>query len=550
MSHNKLFKSLVASSAILLALLATSNAYADDTASEIKALRAQLRELEKRVAAQDTKVKQVRAEVAAAPVAYRGGPVYKGDPRAPGIGPWQFGGVTVTPGGFIALEGAYRSRATGSDFITPFQNLPFNNNVAGNAGEFRLTPRQSRMSMLVQGKVNPVTSLSGYGEFDFGGAAQTANYNQSNSFTPRVRHLYATVDRSDFGAHLLAGQTWSLVTASAKGISPRQELIPLTIDGGYVPGFNYVRQAQIRVTKDLGDFTVAASVENPATVIASAGAAPLVNGFTTGLLGATNNNSANTITLNHVPDIAGKIAYDPSGWGRPVHIEGWGLARDFTNRFGQTTAFASPAALAGGPFASHDTFGGGGGGTVFVSALPKVLDLQFSASYGKGIGRYSTSQLSDVTVDPFGNFHALPTLSMLAGVVYHALPELDIYAYAGQDRITSTSFANNGTNTYGYGNPFYNNSGCNIENSAVACQGNNKVVRQITGGFWDKIYSGDYGRLQVGMQYSYTQRISFPGSWGAQAAATTVGASNIGGVTAQSNTHIIMGSLRYYPFQP
>ena len=557
MSQKQVFKSLVASSAILLALLATSNAYADDTATEIKLLRAKLRELEHRLDNQETKVRAVRAAVAAPAVAggpgYVGGPIYKGDPRAPGIGPWQFGGVTITPGGFVALEGVYRSHATGSDFITPFQNLPYNQSVAGNNGEFRLTPRQSRVSLLVQGKVNPVTLLSGYGEFDFGGAAQTANYNQSNSFTPRVRHLYATVDRSDFGAHLLAGQTWSLITASAKGITPRQELIPLTIDGGYVPGFNYTRQAQVRVTKDLGDFTIAASVENPATVIAGAAGAPFVNGYTTGIAGATNNNSANTITLNRVPDIAGKIAWDPSGWGRPVHIEGWGLARDFTNRYGSSTLAgvpASPFYLSGGPFASHDTFGGGGGGTVFVSALPKVLDLQFSASYGHGIGRYSTSQLSDVTVDQFGQYHTLPTLSMLAGVVYHALPELDLYVYAGQDRVTGTSYSNVGTNQFGYGNPFFNNSGCNIENSGTTCTGNNKVVRQITGGFWDKIYSGDYGRLQVGMQYSYTQRISFPGSWGTGTTASSAGASNIGGVTAQSNTHIVLGSLRYYPFQP
>ena len=564
MSQQRVFKRLVASSAILLALLATSNAYADDTAAEIKLLRAKLRELEHRLDNQETKVRAVRAAVVAAPVAgpgYAGGPVYKGDPRVPGIGPYQFGGVTITPGGFVALEGVYRSRALGSDFITPFQNIPYNQSVPGQVGEFRATPRQSRFSVLIQGKVNPVTTLSGYGEFDFGGAAQTANYNQSNSFTPRVRHLYATIDRDDYGFHVLAGQTWSLATASAKGLGPRQELIPLTIDGGYVPGFVYTRNAQLRLIKDLpANFSAAVSAENPATVYGgtvpsnigtgAAGApgggtaSPLVNGIAYGVVGATNNNNGNTITLNHVPDVIGKVAWDPTNFGRTVHVEGWGLGRDFTNRY-QSLNAGVPGVTFGNPM-THDTFGGGGGGTILVSVIPKVLDVQVSGAYGRGIGRYGTAQLPDVTVGGDGQIKPLAQQAILVGLTYHALPELDLYAYAGREKTTSfTSTAFNGAQ-FGYGNGNFNNQGCSIENTAAAtCVGNTKEIRQITGGFWDKIYSGVYGRLQIGAQYSYTQRFSFAGLNGA-----TPAAANFTSVTARTDEHIVLGSLRYYPFQP
>ena len=122
--------------------------------------------------------------------------------------------------------------------------------------------------MLTQGDVDPVTHLSGYGEVDFLGAAQTANSNESNSFNLRARHLYLTVDNDFFGAHLLAGQTWSLATMNTKGIVPRKEDIPLTIDAQYVPGFVWQRTPQIRLVKDF-DYNISAAIsaENPATTI-------------------------------------------------------------------------------------------------------------------------------------------------------------------------------------------------------------------------------------------------------------------------------------------
>ena len=122
----------------------------------------------------------------------------------------------------------------------------------GATDEFRLSARQSRASLLAKGDVDPVTHLAGYIEVDFLGAAQTANSNESNSYKPRIRHVYATFDQDDWGAHVLAGQTWSLITMNTKGIIPRQEDIPLTIDAQYVPGFIWARQPQLRFVKDFG----------------------------------------------------------------------------------------------------------------------------------------------------------------------------------------------------------------------------------------------------------------------------------------------------------
>ena len=166
-----------------------------------------------------------------------------------------------------------RSAFLGADIGSPpYSNIPFENVPSSHSGEFRFSARQSRFSLLTQGDVDPVTHLAGYGEFDLLGAAQTANSNESNSFTPRIRHLYLTADSDFWGAHLLAGQEWSLATMNTKIIMPRQEDIPLTINAQYVPGF-VERTPQIRLVKDIDkNVSAAISAENPATTIA--GTAP------------------------------------------------------------------------------------------------------------------------------------------------------------------------------------------------------------------------------------------------------------------------------------
>ncbi len=107
---------------------------------------------------------------------------------------------------------------------------------------------------------------------DFLGAATTANSNESNSYNPRIRHLYTTVDWDALGLHLLAGQTWSLVTLNDKGITPRNEVSPAVIDAQYVPGFTWARQPQFRIVGDWNKkFWLALSIENAQTANTASG---------------------------------------------------------------------------------------------------------------------------------------------------------------------------------------------------------------------------------------------------------------------------------------
>ena len=55
------------------------------------------------------------------------------------------------------------------------------------------------------------------------------------------------------------------------GLVPRQENVPLTIDAQYVVGFNWERQATLRVVKDFDDHKIWAgfSIEEPQTLFSS-----------------------------------------------------------------------------------------------------------------------------------------------------------------------------------------------------------------------------------------------------------------------------------------
>src|SRR5580698_3715387 len=171
------------SGAALAALLVTGSmaAQADESnaelAAEIHELKAQLRHLEGRVEKQRVVIHQVQVKAntfqANAAVPY--------EPPAPWDKKFHLNGITITPGGFIAAEGVYRTRDTGGDFSPAFGSLPNYTSAPAHSNEIRGTARQSRFSLLVDGDYNPDVHVSGYGEFDFLAAGVTANSTESNS---------------------------------------------------------------------------------------------------------------------------------------------------------------------------------------------------------------------------------------------------------------------------------------------------------------------------------------------------------------------------------
>jgi hypothetical protein len=458
------------------------------------------------------------------------------------------GGVKWTFGGFLAAESAYRSRDTGDDVDTKFSNIPFAGGTSSapisttsgatttypttNAknDQFLYSSRQSRLSIKAEGDINDSTHVTGYYETDFLGGAQTANMNESNSYNMRVRQLWSSVDWSDYGLHLLAGQAWSLLTLDSVGITPLKEVLPPTIDAQYQVGFTWARQTQLRLVKDWDQkWWLGISVENPQTAGIGSLAGTGTKGYATSTATVAAGNTydeLNSVSLNQIPDVIVKFAADP-GWG---HYEVFGISREFTTRVTPLTADGGPEATS-----NQTAHGSGFGVGMLLPLVPKVLDLQFSGMSGKGIGRYGTAQLDDITYTASGAPQPLKENMALGTLTWHASDAFDLYAAGGREQ--EDSYLTSGVNglPLGYGAAVlgYNNSDCLIYGAPSDCTGQTRSVKEQTIGFWWKFYQGKFGRVQFGTQFSHASRQLF---------------TDIHGNAPTAADNMFFTSFRYYPF--
>jgi len=182
---------------------------------------------------------------------------------------FHFKGLTLTPGAFLEGTMLVRTRNENADIANNYSAIPPNESSNAKLSEFRGTARNSEFSLLVQGTAG-TTKLKGYVETDFLGAAPTANYVESNSWTPRLRQLWVQLDRPS-GWTITAGQMWSLLTTNQQGIATLAELRPGTEDGQYVVGFTWTRQRAFRVAKNFNNKIWGAfAVENPENTYSAA----------------------------------------------------------------------------------------------------------------------------------------------------------------------------------------------------------------------------------------------------------------------------------------
>jgi hypothetical protein len=435
----------------------------------------------------------------------------------------HYKGMTLTPGGFLAAETVFRNRATSGDINTPFTGIPYPGNSLSKVTENNFTARQSRLSLLAEGKLGSA-KIGGYYEADFLSAGTTSNNRQSNSYTWRTRQAWGQVSWEN-GWSLTGGQMWTLAAENRKGIANRQEALPMVIDPQYNVGFTWARQYGFRVVKNFHDkFALAASVEAPQTTIGGRGFSAVTSTSATGAVttsqnfwinapgaggGLYNAFDATGYSTNKAPDFIVKAAWDPR-WG---HYEVLGIISEFRSRIypcavvgttaGNLPAPATPTVVpcsidgslkpsAVGAFSDSRT-GGGAGASAKVPLFAKKLDVSAKFVAGSGIGRYGSAQLPDSTARPDGTLALVKSAQWLGQLEFHANPKLDIYAYVGQEyggraayqgyttisvtntpaipatptsgAIPATSNTTIRLNQFGgYGSPFANNSGCSTEN--------------------------------------------------------------------------------------
>ncbi|MGB8063566.1 MAG: hypothetical protein WCF26_16855 [Candidatus Sulfotelmatobacter sp.] len=464
----------------------------------------------------------------------------------------HYKGVAITPGGFLAAETVWRQHALGAGLNTPFNSIPMPGSATDRLSEFFGSGRQSRISMLVNGKLN-YAELAGYVEGDFLSAGVTSNNNQSNSYTLRQRQAWGQAALND-GFTFTGGQMWSLVTETKKGLDNRSEALPMTIDPQYNVGFSWERQFGFRVTKRLFDkYWLGASIENAQTLFSASGQA---QNFLLGSAGASGGlyNPSSTYSFNSAPDFVFKAAAEP-GFG---HFEIFGIIRRFRDRVYPNAAVTTPSALGAYNFSTTTA---GYGANARVSLLHKHIDVGGHFLAGDGMGRYGSSSLPDVTVNSDGTLAALKSAQGLATLEYHTA-KLDLYFNAGAEFVGRHVTLNplipvsSGQDPYvGYGDPMANNSGCYSETipgkptggqfptsssgflpgALGSCAAVTRNVIEGTAGFWYRFYKGPKGTVQWGSQYSYFVRNTWSGIAGASALGQPRG-----------NENIVETSFRYY----
>jgi hypothetical protein len=422
---------------------------------------------------------------------------------------FRYKDITLTPGGFLESTILVRTRNENADMANSYTTIPLNGSSNANLSEFRGTVRNSELSLMIQGSLGS-TNLKGYVETDFLGAAPTANYLESSSWTPRLRQMWVQFDRPS-GWSITLGQMWSLLTTNRQGIANLTELRPGGEDGNYVVGFTWTREKAVRVTRNFHDKVWAAlAVEDPESTYSAAFVPSNVMGLNTSANAASGvnllpflANYSNGQATTLAPDLLAKVAFEP-GWG---HFEIKALGRFFRDRIASTVTTKGHTNVTEG----YDV--GFGALMPFGS---KKLEVSLEGLLGQGIGRYGSSGLPDVTLDPAtGAMRPLRQAWIMGGVIYHRTSRLGLYAYGGDEYIGRYAFVSPTGTAAGYGSSLVDYTSCTNEVALNACNGANRNIYEGTVGYWYRLYGGEHGRIEQGNQILYMHRDLWSGIGGA-----------------------------------
>lgn len=294
-------------------------------------------------------------------------------PEQPANG-FRAGDTTVTFGGYIKLDmmltdfldGSLPTNSLGRDFYLPAL-IPVGGD-GDSAPVLDFNPRETRFLFGFDTKRGDL-DIGGRIEFDFQ-VTQDGNERVSNSYTPRMRQAYVTIN------NWLFGQAWSTFQDVAA--------LPDNLDFiGPSESTTFERQPMIRYTRGAFQF----AIEQPELTIAD----------------VFNGGARITPGEDFAPDVVARYNHK-RGWG---HVTATSIVRALHVE-------ENPGA-AGRSATNDDTVIGYG---VAVSGKVKVADrddVRFMATAGDGVGRYIGLNLNnDAVIDANGDLDTISTLSAFA----------------------------------------------------------------------------------------------------------------------------------------
>ncbi|HXJ96579.1 MAG TPA: hypothetical protein VMT20_27385 [Terriglobia bacterium] len=336
----------------------------------------------------------------------------------------KIGGATFTPGGFMDLMFVGRSTNVGSGLGTSFNGIPYSNAAQGQLSETRFSMQNSRISLDVNAKYVGF-DWHGHLEADFLGFAPPNVFVGSNSNTLRSRLYWIDGRKGKF--EFLGGQSWTMLTPNRTGLSanPSDLFYSQDTDTNYQVGLTWARQAQFRLIYHPTDIIAAGiSIENQQQLYSSATVpSSMVAQGDNGSGSLTNANASNDpATPDLMPDIIGKIAFDPkTSGGLHQHIEIAGLLTS-------VRTFDPTAKV-------RNTTTGGGLSANFNFELVKNLHAILNTFYSDGGGRYIFALGPQFIINRDASGVYQPSLvhsgSGIAGLEYQVSKSTMLYGYYG-----------------------------------------------------------------------------------------------------------------------
>ena len=396
----------------------------------------------------------------------------------------KVGDATLTPVGFMDLTGVWRNENAGSGIGSSFGSVPLANAATAHLSEMRFSPQNSRIGFRFDANVKDA-HIIGYNEMDFLGTSGSNAIGVTNgAFVPRVRLYWVDVRKGQI--EFLAGQSWSLLTPSRKGISPLPGDIFFSqaMDVNYLAGLTWDRQPGLRLVYHPTDtVAIGFAAENPNQYTGGSSGGSSITAPSAASLSAlpgTQFDNASTgaplSTPNLTPDFIAKAAFDPVS---RVHFEFNGIERNFKD-WNSATNVKFTKVGAGGSFNAN---------------LEVVKNFRIISNnyWSDGGGRYIFGQAPDVIIRSDGSLSPIHSGGFNEGFEANLSKNFLLYSYYGDIYIDkNVALDANGTSLIGYG----------FRGSSV-----NRNIQEFTIGYVQTFWKDPkYGALSMITQYEWLNR--------------------------------------------
>ena len=240
--------------------------------------------------------------------------------------------------------------------------------------------------------------------------------------------------QDDGGWDFSGGQGWSLAAETTQGLTRGTEILPATIDPQYEAGFVWTRQYSFRMSKDFGKkFFLGASAENAETLNPAGQGLPSNYALRLGRHRRRSLQRRPPITRSTRRRTSWPRSRFEPGWG---HWEFFGIERNFRDRIYPNRGIGNLARCRHVHDSTAHTTMHRARASAAASAVrwsDNKVTIGLKGLWGKGMGRYGSSTIADITLRPDAQISPIHGFSALSTVELNPTPNFNMYFNYGGD---------------------------------------------------------------------------------------------------------------------